>query len=52
MAKASARPSHSIAYSNETSGLRGEEFLIEIKSRPGRISGDNGTWTWHVDMAL
>jgi serine/threonine protein kinase len=21
-------------------------FLIEIKSRPGRISGDNGTWTW------
>jgi serine/threonine protein kinase len=21
-------------------------FLVEIKSRPGRISGDNGTWTW------
>ena len=21
-------------------------FLIEIKSRPGRLSGDAGTWTW------
>ncbi len=22
-------------------------FLVEIKSWPGRISGDAGTWTWH-----
>lgn len=21
-------------------------FLVEIKSRPGRLSGDSGTWTW------
>jgi len=21
-------------------------FLVEIKSNPGRLSGDNGTWTW------
>jgi serine/threonine protein kinase len=21
-------------------------FLVEIKSTPGRLSGDNGTWTW------
>lgn len=24
-------------------------FLIEIKSRPGRISGDNGSWIWYGD---
>ena len=24
-------------------------FLIEIKSRPGRIVGDQGTWTWEHD---
>lgn len=24
-------------------------FLIEIKSRPGRLSGDSGTWTWETD---
>src|SRR6266705_1320797 len=24
-------------------------FLIEIKSRPGRLTGDAGTWTWEVD---
>ena len=24
-------------------------FLIEIKSRPGRLSGDAGTWTWETD---
>ncbi len=23
-------------------------FLIEIKSRPGRLSGDAGTWTWRT----
>ncbi|MHC4176995.1 MAG: BREX system serine/threonine kinase PglW, partial [Planctomycetota bacterium] len=23
-------------------------FLIEIKSRPGRLSGDAGTWTWQT----
>jgi serine/threonine protein kinase len=22
-------------------------YLVEIKSRPGRVSGDAGTWTWH-----
>jgi serine/threonine protein kinase len=22
-------------------------FLIEIKSRPGQVTGDAGTWTWH-----
>src|SRR5262245_24319269 len=21
-------------------------YLVEIKSRPGRVSGDTGTWTW------
>ncbi len=21
-------------------------YLVEIKSRPGRVSGDSGTWTW------
>jgi hypothetical protein len=21
-------------------------YLVEIKSRPGRVSGDAGTWTW------
>ncbi len=21
-------------------------YLVEIKSRPGRLSGDTGTWTW------
>lgn len=24
-------------------------FLIEIKSRPGRLSGDAGTWNWETD---
>ena len=24
-------------------------FLIEIKSRPGRLFGDPGTWTWETD---
>src|SRR5678816_1975959 len=24
-------------------------FLIEIKSRPGRLFGDAGTWTWEAD---
>ena len=24
-------------------------FLIEIKSRPGRLSGDSGTWLWETD---
>ncbi|MCE2484099.1 MAG: BREX system serine/threonine kinase PglW [Desulfurellaceae bacterium] len=24
-------------------------FLIEIKSRPGRLSGDAGTWIWETD---
>src|SRR5437867_1285683 len=24
-------------------------FLIEIKSRPGRVYGDAGTWTWETD---
>lgn len=24
-------------------------FLIEIKSRPGRLCGDAGTWTWETD---
>ena len=24
-------------------------FLIEIKSRPGRLSGDAGTWLWETD---
>lgn len=23
-------------------------FLVEIKSRPGRLTGDTGTWTWHT----
>ena len=27
-------------------------FLIEIKSRPGRVTGDAGTWTWHTDGRL
>jgi serine/threonine protein kinase len=27
-------------------------FLIEIKSRPGRLRGDAGTWTWEVDGKL
>ena len=27
-------------------------FLIEIKSRPGRVSGDAGTWTWETDGRL
>jgi len=22
-------------------------FLVEIKSRPGQVTGDAGTWTWH-----
>ena len=24
-------------------------FLVEIKSRPGRVFGDAGTWTWETD---
>ncbi len=24
-------------------------FLVEIKSRPGRLTGDAGTWTWRGD---
>jgi hypothetical protein len=24
-------------------------FLVEIKSRPGRLRGDAGTWTWEAD---
>lgn len=24
-------------------------FLVEIKSRPGRLRGDSATWTWHHD---
>lgn len=24
-------------------------FLIEIKSRPGRLSGDSGTWIWETE---
>lgn len=24
-------------------------FLVEIKSRPGRINGDQGTWKWYQD---
>ena len=27
-------------------------FLIEIKSRPGRLFGDAGTWTWETDSRL
>jgi len=27
-------------------------FLIEIKSRPGRLFGDAGTWTWETDARL
>ncbi|HQU46136.1 MAG TPA: protein kinase, partial [Pirellulales bacterium] len=27
-------------------------FLIEIKSRPGRLFGDAGTWTWEADGKL
>jgi len=27
-------------------------FLIEIKSRPGRISGDAGTWKWEGDSTF
>jgi serine/threonine protein kinase len=27
-------------------------FLIEIKSRGGRLSGDAGTWTWETDGRL
>src|SRR5687768_15637070 len=27
-------------------------FLIEIKSRPGRLRGDAGTWTWENDGKL
>ncbi len=27
-------------------------FLIEIKSRPGRLSGDAGTWVWETDGKL
>jgi serine/threonine protein kinase len=27
-------------------------FLIEIKSRPGRLFGDAGTWTWETDGQL
>ncbi len=27
-------------------------FLVEIKSRPGRVFGDPGTWTWETDGRL
>lgn len=27
-------------------------FLIEIKSRPGRLRGDAGTWTWETEGKL
>lgn len=27
-------------------------FLVEIKSRPGRVYGDPGTWTWETDGRL
>jgi hypothetical protein len=27
-------------------------FLIEVKSRPGRVHGDPGTWTWETDGQL
>jgi len=27
-------------------------FLVEIKSRPGRLRGDAGTWTWETDGKL
>lgn len=27
-------------------------FLIEIKSRPGRLFGDAGTWTWETNGRL
>jgi serine/threonine protein kinase len=27
-------------------------FLVEIKSRPGRLTGDAGTWTWETDGRL
>jgi len=27
-------------------------FLVEIKSRPGRLFGDAGTWTWEMDGKL
>src|ERR1700741_912475 len=27
-------------------------FLVEIKSRPGRVYGDAGTWTWETDGRL
>jgi serine/threonine protein kinase len=27
-------------------------FLVEIKSRPGRLSGDAGTWTWETEGRL
>ena len=27
-------------------------FLVEIKSRPGRLFGDAGTWTWESDGRL
>ena len=27
-------------------------FLVEIKSRPGRVNGDAGTWTWDTEGRL
>ena len=27
-------------------------FLVEIKSRPGRVTGDAGTWTWETEGRL
>jgi len=27
-------------------------FLIEMKSQPGRLTGDAGTWTWSIDGRL
>ena len=35
---------------NEVDALvvsRSRIYLVEIKSRPGRLTGDQGTWTWH-----
>ena len=30
-------------------GGRSRLYLVEIKSRPGRLTGDQGTWTWHTE---
>ena len=37
---------------NEVDALvvgRGKLYLVEIKSRPGRLTGDQGTWTWRTE---